>query len=307
MDKFKLRETGRDSKSIWKLYNSRKKNTDKEKSIYCFFEGDDDPKYYNFRIENIVKKEIQYFICNGKKGVLDTLKDFELKKDIVNNTIFFIDKDYDDFLNISYNYSNLYITSCYSIENYFTDIEVFKKILKIEFKINEDYEEYIQYINLYKEFQEEFHEYLLEINSFILLYQYLKKENNYKDNINYQNININRLLKIDFTNKQINFNNDIERFNLLTQKRENNEINTLFNKLKDELKENPQCNFRGKFEIIFLYKFITLLQENLNKDKTNKINNISFNLNEKNIISNLSQYSLTDDNLKFFLNKYIKI
>jgi len=286
------RQESRNPRAIWKEYKSRIKKHENDNFIYCFFEGDDDPKYYNSRIESITKKEISYFICNGKIGVINTIKAFELKKE-EHILAFFIDNDFDNLLKIYHKYDKLYVTPCYSIENFYIDVEVFKKILKIEFKINEENKNYEKYIEIYKNRQKEFHEIILEINSLIVLYHYLKMNKNYNENIVYQNIKLDHIVKISLENikkkdKKLNLFDDIKSMIKLDTK-----IKEKYEEFKSKLNKNPKYNFRGKFEIQFLNKMLILLATEI---KT------SFKTDEKNIVSNLSHYAQTDDSLEIFLS-----
>jgi len=291
-----LRQESQTFTYAWRNFLARKLKHESESDnyIYCFFEGDDDPKYYNSRIENITKKEVSYFICNKKKEVLKTLKAFELKEE-QGLLAFFIDKDFDDFLGVSYNYENLYTTPCYAIENFYIDINVFKKILKIELKINEENELYDKYIKLYKDRQKEFHEILLEINSSLILYHYLKNEKNYKGNITYSDIEIDKTV-VNISLDEVHKKNNSSLLKQIRKFMDSNIQEEEYKEFKLKLGQKPNCNFRGKFEIQFLNKFLNLLQNKLDT---------SFKTNEANIISSLSQYAETDENLEIFLNKLI--
>jgi len=298
------REESRNSRVIWKTYKSRIKKHPNNNYIYCFFEGDDDPKYYNSKIENITKKEVSHFICNKKKEVLKTLKAFKLKE-AEELLAFFIDKDFDDFLGVSYNYDNLYTTPCYAIENFYTDINVFKKVLKIELKINEENELYDKYIKAYKDRQQEFHEIFLEINTLATMHQFLKHKNMYKEDIKYETLDKSKSNKkiIKVSLFEVRLLKEVKLFDHLKDFIDSNEeAKQKYIEFKAELRENSKCKFRGKFEIVFLNKFINSLIDEININSNSKA---KFNINEANIISNLSQYAQTDENLEVFLNKLI--
>ena len=92
--------------------------------IYCFYEGKDDSKYYNERINSFGLKNLYHFECKGKSNVLK-LREIILEKNSKNqykiSSLYFIDKDYDDIINESaYNYwkeaGDIYVTPCYSID-----------------------------------------------------------------------------------------------------------------------------------------------------------------------------------------------
>ncbi len=64
----------------------------KEKdSLYCFFEGDEDKRYYRIRIE----QDFENFTCGGKDNVKKVYKMINGHEEYnIAKTLFFIDKDY---------------------------------------------------------------------------------------------------------------------------------------------------------------------------------------------------------------------
>ena len=102
---------------------------------FCFYEGDD-AKYYDFRIKSKFGDKIISYQVENKFGVLKLL-DLITKDKLDDNacTMFFVDRDYD--LNTNYENENLFVTPCYSVENFYVKKECLKKILQTEFKLNE--------------------------------------------------------------------------------------------------------------------------------------------------------------------------
>lgn len=111
--------------SIFQSYISSKS----KKDIFLFFEGKDDFKYYVSRVSShIGGKEYGVFHCNCKMNVLT------IQKMIVNQAaiqydkknLYFIDRDYDNNEDIP---DSIYITSSYSIENYYFTDSAIKRML----------------------------------------------------------------------------------------------------------------------------------------------------------------------------------
>lgn len=135
--------------------------------LFCFFEGED-IKYYEPRIEKICQisyDKIISFNCGGKKGVE------KLHKKISGNStysfvkkMFFIDRDYYPTCIKS---EEMFETPCYAIENYYTSIAVYERVLKREFGMNVFDEDYKKCKEVYKRRYNEFHESILELNTWL--------------------------------------------------------------------------------------------------------------------------------------------
>lgn len=111
--------------SIFQSYVSSKS----KKDIFLFFEGKDDFKYYVSRVtSHIGDKEYGVFHCKCKMNVLiiqEMIANQAAIQDDKKN-LYFIDRDYDDNENIP---DSIYITSSYSIENYYFTDSAIKRML----------------------------------------------------------------------------------------------------------------------------------------------------------------------------------
>ena len=111
--------------SIFQSYISSKS----KKDIFLFFEGKDDFKYYVSRVSShIGDKEYGVFHCNCKMNVLTIQEMIANKTGIQDDkkNLYFIDRDYDDNEDIP---DSIYITSSYSIENYYFTDSAIKRML----------------------------------------------------------------------------------------------------------------------------------------------------------------------------------
>lgn len=111
--------------SIFQSYISSKS----KKDIFLFFEGKDDFKYYVSRVSShIGGKEYGVFHCNCKMNVLTIQKMIVNQAAIQDNkkNLYFIDRDYDNNEDIP---DSIYITSSYSIENYYFTDSAIKRML----------------------------------------------------------------------------------------------------------------------------------------------------------------------------------
>lgn len=111
--------------SIFQSYITSKN----EYKIFLFFEGRDDRSYYSSKITMFTEEEVRSYLCNSKKNVLKIhamISEQAAKKEN-KKTLYFVDCDYDNNKNIS---DSIYVTSSYSIENYYFTDSAIKRILK---------------------------------------------------------------------------------------------------------------------------------------------------------------------------------
>jgi len=156
----------KDSKSANVVFHQfvllhRKYKTD----LFCFYEGKD-TQYYFPRI-NLVEENHHILVCGNKKSVLDAHKLIKMRYSEF-RTKFFIDSDFD----VNEELIDVYITPSYSIENLYCTDKVFSNILKNEFLLNSEDEEYKILMRLYTQRQKEFHK---GIRLFNLWYFVLKR------------------------------------------------------------------------------------------------------------------------------------
>lgn len=266
----------------------RKYSTD----LFCFFEGKD-TQYYFPRI-NSVNENHHPIICGNKKSVLETYNFIKLKYKSF-KTAFFVDSDFD----ISEEKGSLFYTCGYSIENYYCVETVFSKILKNEFFIDETNAQYNFLMNLFKTRQKEFHKSTSLFNLWYFTAKHKAKKENKK---------VNASLDDKFPKEFISFN--------LYDISSNYSLDDIKAKFPDaievteeELKLNksnffskdPVYLFRGKYEIEFFTKFLQLLIDDANKTKKILTKKTNFRIDPSLILSQLSQYAVTSQKLKDFL------
>lgn len=236
-----------------------------ENKIYFFCEGNDDRKYYYSVIKNILQadnNDIKWYSCEGKNNVVE-LEKFILSKAEYSkaNLLFFVDKDFDDNMNIS---DNIYVTNYYSIENYYTSIDTFKEILKIEYGIKENTEDFERAINLFSNTKGEFHSKITLLNAFLACQADYRKENKEATNLRItKSLNKyfsgNCLSDIVDVDLNINIHQDLQNIDTI-KKIFSDAPNIESNKISEKISlfdtQNKSEVFRGKFEIKFFISFL---------------------------------------------------
>lgn len=276
--------------------------------LYCFFEGVDDPKYYNPRIKSVVfqneEVNLENFWCEGKQNVIKVFSlitnDIRYEKAWV---AFFIDKDFDNIEDLP-NDRRAFITPCYAVENLYISQRVIEQILRDEFSISETSEDFQPTIDLFNDMLERFNVATEELNVWLYLQRRLEKKTENKSKVHINNLTNNQLftIQINKVTKKYTLAKLAESFPeapIISQ----HEITF---QIAEFRKIGRTLNFRGKYLIFFLQRFLMCLVE----DRRQKKNQLHFKNRgqvklqlSNNIISELSQYADTPESLREFLIK----
>lgn len=279
---------------------------------FVFYEGKD-RQYYDVRINSKTSNFNAYIAGNKSKvlAVFDKIKQ-EDGEELLKNTLFFIDKDYERKDKV-YD-SHIYVTQKYSIENYYVSHKAMEKILRFHFGLNPKSEDSIKIMTLFDDRYKEFISILTELNlwaiacksvDFIINFELLRvKENPYNIiDISYRTIQ---------KKTELDFNHFIDLYEQkLLQRKENDarfeydyseyiskkeNIRKFFDNESVHYQRNIEYYFRGKFIICFLVRFLQTLTQ-----KQSGMLNQEFQVNEKNVMSLFTNQADTPKNLEDYL------
>jgi hypothetical protein len=274
--------------------------------FFCFFEGNDDAKYYGIRIKllGLSNKPVN-LRCQGKEGVLRLLKLVSGNKKYEKAWVaFFIDKDFDEPQELPSD-ERLYITPGYSIENLYVTPLVFAEILRDEFLVSESEPAFEATLQIYKTRLTEFNDATSELNAcHYLQRQREKSHDGSKLNIADRGLKDLVEVKIDRISKRYTLPS------LSTHKTFANATDISEAEVAQQVelfsKSSRTARFRGKF----LLKFLQLFLVKLKKERVSK-NSRYFSDKGKvklalsgNLISELSQYAETPECLRDFLSRH---
>ncbi|MCM3294089.1 DUF4435 domain-containing protein [Paenibacillus sp. MER 180] len=271
--------------------------------LFCCFEGDD-VKYYGLRIEHILNIDIDnvhFLNCGGKSEVL---KLFEMiNKDSYYSSVkiaYFVDRDYDSDIPERF-HPKVYQTPCYSIENFYTTLTTFKKILKYEFNMTEDNEDYKVLLSLFISRQEEFHKKTAALNIWLWCQRDRFKEGS-AHRLNLDSFNLKKIVQ-SISLREITADYDIPKLMEIFPRAEHIPEADYLLKQKEVTGLKAQQRFRGKFEIDFLFEFIESIKMEFTSETPliKKHVGVKINQSKKNLISELSQYASTPDSLVKYL------
>lgn len=265
----------------------------------CFVEGEDE-KYYYLRVKLRCENRDPVFItCGNKEGVLNACAQINEKYQFSSlKLLFFVDSDFDP----SYNSRLVYETPYHSIENFYTSLEVVERIMKNEFKLDEDGDELAIILSLYLERQVEFHKAIVTLNAWIACQQDLRNQGNKEGKLKLKDKKLTDFVAISLEKVEAKYDSSM----LAVHFPEANKIedSILDEKINQLQTRNMQQVLRGKFEVEFLKKFLELVKEDLGKSTPEyfkKRKNISVPVHD--IVSQFSNYAETSNCLYDYINK----
>jgi hypothetical protein len=259
-----------------------------KKEVHIFVEDEDDYIFYQIPLKHfyVDYKIIPYF-QKGKKNVLDAYQNIDWTNYIKEKVLFFIDKDFDDFLGLDNKLdSNVFVTEYYSIENYLVTLEVFEIILKRFFGVQEQVliDGFLDKINIA---HCNFKENLKSIISLILIY---RKESKHIDLDKVKLSNYFYLLGLDFYKKKYLCIQDFNQImrnpsSTKTDRVKVKNIKTLTHIISECVEDPSVYNYiklfqnrkvlegcvsqkkyiRGKYEFWFLFEMLTNIEQEIKK------------------------------------------
>jgi hypothetical protein len=246
-----------------------------DNTIFCLVEGVEDNSFYRHFFE-IYKENIpvKYIVCNGKQNVIDNYNDLDWQFYDKKRILFFIDKDFDDYIEReTLNDENVFITDYYSIENYLVDEKILEKFITDNCLITSE-----SVIQLAVENFKKQHKIFVKQLKMISAWMMYCRKNNFE--VCFNDIKMSDLFKIDNDGKLIkkSLSTYRSKFEYLCDKTQSNhfnitEIRFFYNKIKEETK--PKKYIRGKYELYFMFMYLKYISENV-------VNEISREVKEHN-------------------------
>lgn len=301
--------------AIWTEYiYDYKRAPDK---YFVFYEGKD-RYYYNHRLKKYTTNYNTYE-AGGKSNVIKVYNKIkEEGEDQLKKKLFFIDKDYEKKEDLLYG-SDVYVTDSYSIENYYVSKSSLQSILTDHFGVNSTNLKFSKITNYFDERYREFMDYLTELNLWAIACKLegvkvdfsllnLQKSPSKILSVTYEKVEPKEegcsLSFFYFLNdyceklkqaKDEKYEND---YSIYTAKQEAIEI--CFKENMDEYKINIIKYFRGKFIIWFFVEFIKSLTQ-----KRKPVLERPFEINDRNVLSVLSAFAETPEELEEYLKRKI--
>ena len=266
-----------------------------QKEVFLFFEGKDDFKYYFSRISPYLgNKSYGKYCCNSKNNVIK-LHDMITKKTsnkYKNKLLYFVDRDFDRNESIS---KDIYVTSLYSIENYYFTDNAIKNIIYgimgISDEIKEDIEDFTIAFNALIKKREEIIEEIIYGNAWYSLQ--IKKLDDKEKVPNLSSIEDDKIKNLK---KMIQLKELVQNAIELDEIEIHNEI--------EEIRKKPLEKIRGKYFLQGLSPFFKKIFQDIGRSQNREFfprrRRITFNLSD--LLNEFSCYAETPNEL----NEYIK-
>lgn len=269
-----------------------------EEAPICFVEGEDE-KYYQLRVKLICDNyEPLFIVCGNKDGVLNTHELINIRGQFTKYKLFFfIDSDFDEKVAKQM----IYETPCYSIENFYTSREVVAKIIKSEFKFEEDDIDFSNAMQLYSNRQSEFHEAISLLNAWIACQRDVARKG-IITRLNLSGLKIKDFVTIELD--KINMNYDLESIESKFSNAYKLPSDEVRIKLEEHNYANKQIIFRGKYELEFMKKFLQKVKDDVTSKQPvyfSKKRSISINIQDA--ISQFSMYAETSNCLYDYIKQ----
>jgi hypothetical protein len=278
--------------------------------LFCFFEGKDNA-YYVPRIKSITA-DYYPVKCGNKNAVLGVYALIINKPEYNKYKLgFFIDRDFNQSIGIKT--PPIFETPCYSIENLYVSLSVFKEILTNEFHLSAttDKQLFDTLLKLYEDRQKEFHTAVLLFNSWYACLIEKKRIENLKTT----GAKLDEKLPqgfVDINLNQVTSNYDLdkikERFPNAIEIDEN-----ILNAKIDVFKSIEQHKvFRGKYEMEFLLQVIKKILSDSYTSHNIVPTKIKFSfgnggsLSQEQLLNIFSTYAETPQELIDYLQKVIQ-
>ncbi|MCG7546257.1 DUF4435 domain-containing protein [Pseudoalteromonas sp. MM17-2] len=277
--------------------------------LACIFEGEDS-KYYCGRLNNLLTGHDWAGIdAGGKHEVLklyQTIQNHPSYK--TSSYVCFIDKDFEDWFS-NPDEERIYVTPCYSIENFYISDDVLKRVLTSEFGISEfgDYKvDFHNVMNLYEQHSHKFSHEISPLMHWIKAHRLMMRDNKSPKKINVRNLKTDKVVAISLNEVQRSF--DSSDISSVFPELTNADICTeALKEARETLNlENWKSDYRGKQALDFFRAFLNRLKQDLTSKEpqffSNK-GNVRLALSKENLISELSQYADTPECLREFIEK----
>lgn len=274
--------------------------------VHAFFEGHDDFSFYKGFISHHIQdnKQLKAYKCGNKEEVYKTYEKVIESGRGTATVIFFVDKDFSEFFGEVFPVSSkIYITDCYSIENYIVSAEMLFRVWEEIFSFTNVSFDFAKVEKQFRKELAQFYTWSLFLSAWII---YVRR-NGEKPVL--QNIKMSKVCKI---NDHMKFEGEenkktqtyVEKVcSISALSGFGKELKTLLGEIS---RYEPKRYVRGKFELWFFVKFINQLYEvtrkQLSKGESLKMRT---QISEENAIEILGPRTKIPESLKAFLKANI--
>lgn len=269
-------------------------------AIFAFYEGND-TDYYFPRIQQHTTRPIETIKCGNKDKVIRVYKMILSKPEYhIYHKGFFIDKDFD--LNTDPDLSDFYVTSGYSIENFFITDKCMEETLKQMFNFHSGDAMLEQIMDDYCNMRQKYLDSILLFNTWYCAIR--RKYGNVIEDIQLGKQMPKGFVKFDCPTKTVE--KQYTMAEILSVFDSASQYPVTPDEMKDAeayIQSDMLKNLRGKYGIFFLARYIDFLIQLFRKDAEYKEHRRVIEIHYNNIMMILSNYAETDKSLIEYIKK----
>ncbi len=269
-------------------------------ALFVFYEGQDNDYYYP-RIKQYSSLEVEPINCRGKEKVISIYKILVSKSEYDKyRKGFFVDKDFD--MNSDSILSNFFVTSGYSVENYYTSDNCMEQFLKQKHNFHTGDSLLNKIMADYHKMRQCYFDSILLYNSWYCAIR--RKYGNTVRDIRLGNKMPTGFISCDFRNSGVTQTYTLAAIERLFPAYSTYPVTaTELKDAEDYIKQDLLKNMRGKFGMRFMLSYITYLQDmfRTNPVFANHKRNLPFSYDT--IMSILSPFADTEQSLIDYIQK----
>jgi len=243
---------------------------------YFFFEGDEDPAFYTGFILSR-KPELMYhsFICDGRSEVIKVNRLIAQDGRETDKCLYFIDKDHTDIMGEGKEGNAFFQTIHYSFENYLVCEGLLRRFWRERLHLSYLDERFEKFLSTFQHIYTAFLKRMRLLMALVLVGRGIDGHKKIKLNLN--NVDLDSVVQIDLVNGTCRYIRGISQYLLKTViHKEQWSMNSgaeLRRVYRIHLSSREFKSYvRGKYELWFLWKFLTLTTRELSdREKARKM------------------------------------
>lgn len=237
-------------------------------SHFLFFEGSEDPAFFvGFVIPLLNGRDYHEFICNGRQPVFKVNELCRRDGRAFDRTLFFVDKDHCDLMNPGETIpSRIFQTECYSFENYLVCKHSFRRFWTERLHLHSNGTRFDFYYSLFERLHQSFLDRMKFLVGIILIGRGIDNRPPAKLNLN--NVNLEKVFSFDLAAGRVRWAPGGGNQFLASSNMKMAGIavrgDAIRNVVRTYLRSaEPKAYIRGKYELWFYVRFLSLLSREL--------------------------------------------
>jgi len=245
-------------------------------SHFLFFEGSEDPAFFiGFALARLDGRAYHEFVCNGRQAVIKVNELCSRDGRAFDRTLYFIDKDHCDLMSPDeVRPSRLFQTDCYSFENYLVCSQSFRRFWTERLHLHSGDTRYDSYHALFERLHQSFFERMHLLMAIILIGRGADKRPVAKLNLN--NVKLEKVLSIDLDAGRVHWVSSGGKNFLASSNMTACGITVRGDAIRSVVRKylrgrEPKSYVRGKYELWFFVRFLSLITRQLSDRDRAKI------------------------------------